>query len=102
MYSSTLYVSLADAFVFFLKSLNVFRNTLDELVQSSFELASEQLGRAFLTPDGATTRGIPRAKVLAQYNKLAVSTLSSPEPYAARLLEVPSLDELCWIVYAGE
>ena len=28
MYSSTLYVSLADAFVFFLKSLNVFRNTL--------------------------------------------------------------------------
>ena len=28
MYSSTLYVSLAAAFVFFLKSLNVFRNTL--------------------------------------------------------------------------
>lgn len=80
----------------------VFRNTLDELVQSSFELASEQLGRAFLTPDGASTRGIPRAKVLAQYNKLAVSTLSSPEPYAARLLQVPSLEELCWLVYAGE
>jgi hypothetical protein len=81
-----------------------FRITLDDLLQSGFETAAAQLHRASTRPaDGrAPTSSLNHAKVLAQYNKLAASTLSDADVYAMALLEVPALQELCWIVYTGE
>ena len=93
------------------------------VLQAGFERAEQQLARAFAPSpahDGSgaapvaapaaaasvvppqPTTSLTRAKLLAQYNKIGAATLSEPAGYAAALLEVPSLEELCWMVYSGE
>ena len=81
-----------------------FRITLDDMLHSSFETAAAQLRRATTRPANgrAPTSSLNHAKMLAQYSKIAASTLRDPDVYAMELLKVPALHELCWIVYTGE
>ena len=54
--------------------------------------------------EGVATRiaCLPLAKVLAQLHHLAVETLSASAPHAKAVLEAPSLEEFCWLVYSGD
>ena len=91
---------------------NAFRITLEKLLEVTFATVGEQLQQAIGGGNGcgAATGTVPkragtvltRAKLLPKYKQLSTATLAAHEPYAAALLEVPSLQEFCWQVYLGE
>ncbi|KOO23337.1 peroxisomal biogenesis factor 3 [Chrysochromulina tobinii] len=91
---------------------NAFRITLEKLLEVTFATVGEQLQQAIGGGNGcgAATGTVPkragtvltRAKLLPKYKQLSTATLAAHEPYAAALLEVPSLQDFCWQVYLGE
>ena len=98
---------------------NAFRITLEKLLEVTFATVGEQLQQAIGggaaaaaggNGCGAATGTVPkragtvltRAKLLPKYKQLSTATLAAHEPYAAALLEVPSLQDFCWQVYLGE
>ena len=80
-----------------------FRITLADLLTNAFEAVQSELSRS-LTQAGAplASRSLQLAKLLSQFHKIALSSLSSVEPVALGLLATPSLDEFCWMAYSGE
>ena len=98
---------------------NAFRITLEKLLEVTFATVGEQLQQAIGGGAAAAVGGngcgaaagtvpkragtvLTRAKLLPKYKQLSTATLAAHEPYAAALLEVPSLQNFCWQVYLGE
>lgn len=85
------------------------RLTLGDLLTAGFGALSTELhvliGGGLTAAEGDSPpppKRLQLAKLLAQLNKVAITSLAKPDPVVDAILATPALDELCWMAYSGD